>query len=858
LADRKDKERITELEKKVQELEKSLSAKEKICQVLTKRVERSIDSVGGAYSIFERNILLQSLIDQRSRELEEANKKLSEEITERRQTEEELRVAHQRLFDIIDFLPDATFVIDRDRKVIAWNKAIEAMTGVGKEAILGQGDHAYAVPFYGKPRRILIDLVFERIEDTRKNYDFVTREGSTLFAEVYVPTMYHGRGLYLSATASPLFDEEGRTIGAIESIRDVTEHKGIEKELQESEERYRIAIESSNDGIAVMKGDKHLFVNQRFVEMFGYSDPGEIIGKSNRKTVHPDDFHFVNDMNVRRQQGEPVPDRYEFKGIKKDGAPIYVEASATNTVFQGGPVSLVYSRDITERKRAEEALRQAEERYRTIFENAREGIYQTTPEGRVIHANPAIAKIHGFESPQEFMESTRDVGVCYVDPNRRLEFKRILDEKGTIDNFEAQLYRKTGEIIWVTLNGRAVRDQNGVVRYYEGTMQDVTERKQLQSQFLQSQKMEAIGQLAGGIAHDFNNILTALIGYGSLLKMKLGPKDSLIAYVDQILASSQRAANLTQSLLTFSRKQAIELKVHEVDALVRSTEKLLQRLLTEDIECRMILNEGDATIMADISHFDQVIINLATNARDAMPNGGTLTIETKTVFVDSEFIRLHGYGELGRYALISVTDTGIGMTKATQERIFEPFFTTKEVGKGTGLGLSTVYGIIKQHNGYVNAYSEPGKGTTFHIYIPLTTARVQEVEEVARDIHGGTETILVAEDSKELRGLAVEVLTGRGYTVIEAADGEEAVEKFRRHRDVIDLLILDVVMPKKNGKEVYDEIRKMKPAVKTLFTSGYTKDVVIDKGLYGGDFHFIQKPLSPNDLLLKVRDELDL
>jgi PAS domain S-box-containing protein len=778
-------------------------------------------------------------------------------ITRHKQADDALRMAHQRLFDIIEFLPDATFVIDRERKVIAWNKAIEAMTGIRKEDMLGKGDYAYAVPLYGKPRPILIDLIFERAESSKNRYDLITMEGDTISAEVYVPKTYKGKGAYLSATASPLVDAEGRIMGAIESIRDVTEHKRVERELQESEGRYRIAIESSNDGIAIMKGDIHLYVNRRFVELFGYDDPREIIGKSNRETVHPDDFNLVNDINTRRQRGESVPDRYEFKGIKKDGTPVYIEVSATNTVYKGTPVSLVYLRDITERKRAEEELREAEKKYRAIFENAREGIFQTTPEGRIIHANPAIAHIYGYDSPEEFMNSTDDVGRYYLNPSCRQDFKNILEEKGVVDNFEAQICRKTGETVWISINARAVGHEDGTIRYYEGTVQDVTDRKHLLSQLLQSQKMEAVGQLAGGIAHDFNNILTALIGYGSLLKMKIERSNPVSPYVDQILASSQTAANLTKSLLVFSRKEAMELRVHKVGPLIESVEKLLRRLLTEDIECRIILDRKDVPVMADMTQLHQVFINLATNARDAMPTGGTLSIETNAVYIDSEFIEVRGYGKPGQYALISFTDTGSGMDRQTLEKIFDPFFTTKEVGKGTGLGLSIAYGIIKQHRGYITVDSEPGKGTTIRLYLPATKEHAEETEDSARNIRGGTETILIAEDNAGLRGLIVEILTGRGYRVIETSDGEDAIRRFREHAGTISLLILDVVMPRKNGRQAYEEIHELQPGIKVLFTSGYTRDVVIDKGLYGGEFHFIQKPLSPNELLLRVRDILD-
>jgi two-component system cell cycle sensor histidine kinase/response regulator CckA len=380
----------------------------------------------------------------------------------------------------------------------------------------------------------------------------------------------------------------------------------------------------------------------------------------------------------------------------------------------------------------------------------------------------------------------------------------------------------------------------------------------LQAQLLQAQKMEAIGTLAGGVAHDFNNILMAVIGYSNLLQMKMDTDDPLKLYVDQILASSQKATNLTRSLLAFSRKQAIELKPLKMPTILKGIEKLLRRLLPEDIELRIISSAPDTIIMADIGQMDQVLLNLATNARDAMPKGGRLTVETKEVELDNRFKKVHRFGEPGRYALVSVTDTGIGMDERTKAKIFEPFFTTKEVGKGTGLGLAIVYGIIKQHDGYVTVTSEPGQGTTFQIYLRAVKVKVQEATDVPVPIRGGTETILLAEDNKDLRGLMREVLTGEGYAVIEAGDGEDGLYRFMEQKDGISLLILDVVMPKKDGKEVYEEICKVKPDIKTIFVSGHTGDVVIEKGVRDGAFDFISKPVSPSELLQKVRSVLDM
>ncbi len=654
-----------------------------------------------------------------------------EDVTDRKRTEDELRSAHERLYDIIEFLPDATFVIDREKRVVAWNKAIEEMTGIEKEAMLGKGDYAYSVHFYGEPRPIVIDLVFEKNEEMEKTYDNVKREGSKLSMEVYVPRAYRGRGAYLSATASPLFDREGNVAGAIESIRDTTEQKRIEKALQESEERYRTAIESSNDGVAMVRDQNYIFVNRKFLEIFGFQSPDEVVGQSIGRLVHPDDRDRILEMGERQQQKEDVPDRYEFKGLMKNGDIVYIEASVTAATYQGEPISLAF-------------------------------------------------------------------------------------------------------------------------------MRDVTERKSLQAQLLQARKMEAIGTFAGGVAHDFNNILTVITGFGTLIKMAADKHEPINGeYLDQILASSQKAANLTQSLLAFGRKQRINLAPHSIDEMVANTGKLLERLLTEDIDLKITPATEELIVMADVTQIDQILINLAVNARDAMPNGGLLSIRTEVTELDDEFIKAHGYGEKGKYALLSISDTGIGMDRPTKERIFEPFFTTKEVGKGTGLGLATVYGIVKQHNGHISVYSEPHQGTTFRLYFPLVNEERKDETRPSEKVKGGAETVLVVEDDVGVRRLTTEILRAHGYTTVEATDGEDAVKVFMENRDKVDLMVMDVVMPKKNGKEAYEEIKRTHPNVRVIFTSGYTGDVILDKGIQGEAVDFIAKPLSPNGLLQKVREVLD-
>ncbi len=370
--------------------------------------------------------------------------------------------------------------------------------------------------------------------------------------------------------------------------------------------------------------------------------------------------------------------------------------------------------------------------------------------------------------------------------------------------------------------------------------------------------MEAIGTLAGGVAHDFNNILMAINGYGALIQFELDEGSKLWSYADQIIRAGERAANLTQRLLAFTRKQVISPRPIILDEIVRNIDKMLTRLITEDIELKFHLEAADKFVMADADQMDQVLLNLVTNARDSMPHGGAIIIATCVVTLDDDFVKRHDQQNGGEYLLVTVSDNGVGITEDIRERIFDPFFTTKEVGKGTGLGLSMVYGIVKQHNGIIELDSEAGKGTTFRIYLPLIEP-VSKKEQGKSPVflQGNLETILVAEDDTAVMGLLKGLLEKNGYNVITATNGEEAVRKFIDHRDSIRLILLDVIMPRKNGKEVYDEIIGIRSDIKAIFMSGYTNDIIDWKGALQEDINLISKPVRPDDLLLKLREVLE-
>jgi len=426
-------------------------------------------------------------------------------------------------------------------------------------------------------------------------------------------------------------------------------------------------------------------------------------------------------------------------------------------------------------------------------------------------------------------------------------------------SLEHRVLHPDGTLKHIKANGLVIRNAQGEAVRMIGLNQDISEQKALEDQLRQAQKMEAIGQFAGGIAHDFNNILTAIFGFASMVQLKMAETDPLRFNIDQVLAAAERAAGLTQSLLTFSRKQVLNLRPVNLNEVINKVDKFIGRIIGEDIKLQLVHKADDIVVSADSGQIEQVLLNLATNARDAMPQGGIFSIVTERVDIDQEYIDFYGYGTPGAYARIAVSDSGTGMDAATKKRIFDPFFTTKEVGRGTGLGLSIVYGIVKQHKGFINVYSEPGHGTTFSVYLPQAQG-----EQLAKATHaemrypsGGTETILIAEDDAVVRQLSKTVLTEFGYTVIEATNGEEALQKFLEHRDRIRLLLFDIVMPKKNGKEVYDEIRKTGSDVKVIFLSGYPAEVIGNTGLSEFGSNLIMKPVHPQDLLRRIREELD-
>jgi PAS domain S-box-containing protein len=509
-----------------------------------------------------------------------------------------------------------------------------------------------------------------------------------------------------------------------------------------------------------------------------------------------------------------------------------------------------------DRKRNEQALRRSEVRYRSMVQTAVYGIYRSSVDGRFLDVNPALIGMLGYNSAQELLDldPQKDIFVDSAEHTRLVdEFRRT----GRMDGFEVRWKRKDGVPITVRISGRAVVSGDQASDVLEAIAEDVTERRLLEDQFRQSQKMEAVGRLAGGIAHDFNNLLMVISGYTEVLLYHLSPGHPLYGKAEAIQQASDRASTLTRQLLAFSRKQLLELKVIDVNAIVTDMERLLRPLIGEHIELTTSLSSDVGCTRADAGQLEQVIMNLVVNAKDALPNGGKLSIRTASVMLDDSYRPENTFIQHGPYVMISVADNGHGMDRETQARIFEPFFTTKEKGKGTGLGLSTVYGIIKQSGGYIFVQSEPGRGTSFNIYLP----RVDEPSEslaapVSPATTGGSETILLVEDEDSVRQLVRETLESRGYRVLEAENGTAGLAVSAKHTDPIHMVITDIVMPGMSGHELVQKLTPSRPGIKALYLSGYAQDAFSATGVAENPKIFLQKPFTLHSLARKVREVL--
>ncbi|HET7109154.1 MAG TPA: PAS domain S-box protein [Candidatus Acidoferrum sp.] len=562
---------------------------------------------------------------------------------------------------------------------------------------------------------------------------------------------------------------------------------------------------------------------------------------------------------IRKKRTQSLPEDAVL--VDKSGNLFPLDDSVAPIRLRTGDVvgAVIVFRDATNRRRTEAARVEAETRYREIFENAVVGMFQSTPDGRYLRVNQAMASMHGYISPEAMVAATTDIAHQeYEHPAQRDEFMHLLEEKKVVTAFPLEVSRRDGTRLSTIVHARVVSDADGKIQYYEGTQEDITARKRLQAQLEHAQKMEAVGRLAGGVAHDFNNVLHVIYGYSDLAMEKVDANHPVLRDITRIKEAAKRATRLTKQLLAFSRQQAVEPAVLDLNKLISGWSQMLQRLVGEDIN--IFFQPGDALglVLADHGHVEQILMNLAVNARDAMPLGGTIRIVTGNITLDKKYAQQHPPVLPGPYVMLSFSDTGHGIDRNLLQKIFEPFFTTKESGKGTGLGLATVYGIVKQSGGNIWVYSEPGVGTTFKIYLP----RVDRKEALPQpaplaDFTGGNETILLVEDDTDIRDLVAAMLKAGGYNVLVAESPSAALHAAHNSSANIALLLTDIIMPEMSGVELCQRIRAARPAVRQLYMTGYPGSELARRGLLESDAEILEKPFEEHDLLARVRAVLD-
>ncbi len=761
-------------------------------------------------------------------------------VSERRQVEEMLRRERFLMKTLMDTIPDAIYFKDAQSRFLRVNRACAEHSGFNDPAdVVGKTDFDLFGP--------------EHAEGAFRTEQEIMRTGQPVQDQEERETWPDRPAAWVSTTKMPLRDPSGAVIGTFGLSRDITKRKQAEEALRQSEQRFRTVFDRMQlIGLELDPSGRITYCNDFFLELTGRRRE-EAVGADYLADFLPPGS-AVRAVFARAMASGEMPTHFRNAILTRGGRQREIEWN--NTLLREGDGRIVgvvsIGQDITEREVAEQELRRSEAEFRGLVEHAPVGIYRATRDGRFLTVNPALVRMLGYGWAEEVLrlDIARDV---YADPALR---ERLIRE--SLPRAEVGWKRRDGTTVTVELTMHRIPTPDGR-EVYEGIVEDVTEQRSLENQFRQAQRLEAVGRLAGGVAHDFNNVLTAITGYSDLLLEDMGAGDAHRPDVEEIKAAAMRAAALTRQLLAFSRKQVMQPRVLDLNDVVRTLDKMLRRLIGEDIKLELALDPALGAVRADPGQVEQVLLNLAVNSRDAMPDGGRLTIETANVDLDEAYVRDHAGATPGRYVLVAVSDTGVGMDAETRSHIFEPFFTTKEMGKGTGLGLATVYGIVKQSGGYVWVYSEPGRGATFKVYLPQVDERAEEVGGplLAEPVAGGRETVLLAEDDPSVRGVVFEMLSQKGYRVLRAADGQAALEMARGHAGKIELLVTDLVMPGMTGRELADALRAERRDLRVLYMSGYTDDAVVRHGVLDQGMPYIQKPFTPRGLSSKVREVLD-
>lgn len=782
------------------------------------------------------NRRLEKQVTERTAELTQTNSALQKELTDRKFLQSSLA----KLAAIVESSDDAIITKDLNGKITSWNHGAEKLYGYSREQVLGL-DISLIVP---KERLHEIQEIIAKISAGQRVDHFETQRITS-----------SGTGLDVSVTASPVFNAEGELCGVATIARDITPAKRAQEALLRSETQYRLLFENNPMPMWIFdrKNLRFQAVNEAAIKHYGYSRREFL--KMTIADIRPaeDVPKLLSEISI--DSGE-LQDAALWRHRKKDGTIIDVEITACGVDTPTPESELILAHDVTERLKNERHLRQSEERFSKVFRSSPLGItISRESDGLYLDANAAFLRMMEYEYDDLVGETAHQLNI-WNEPHDREQMLRRLGQPDLTMPLEVRFRTRSGKSRLVQIAAETVEldDQRCVL----AITQDVTEARLLEQQFRQAQKMEAIGRLAGGVAHDFNNMLGVIIGYSELARERLPDDEKSKKYVAEIRRAAERAAGLTRRLLSFSRQQPQVPRVLNLNSIVQNLEGMLARMIGEDISLIFRPREPLGSVWVDLVQMEQVLMNLAVNARDAMPNGGELIIETENIYLDETYIGQQGPAKPGHYVQFTVSDTGCGMDAATQAQIFEPFFTTKEPGKGTGLGLATVWGAIKQSNGYISVYSYIGRGTTFKIFLP----RIDKAAEglIPADIDAvasyGYETVLVVEDEDALRELAVSVLERRGYKVLSASAGNVALEIAKEYSSEIALVVTDVIMPKMTGPDLVTELRKHRPRLKVLYMSGYSRNLIVDEGAVDSQAAMLSKPFSSLELLNRVREVL--
>ena len=760
------------------------------------------------------------------------------DVTERKRIEEALREKDAQYRALVEESFDGILVI-KETKIIFANSRLCQMMGYSKEELQGM-DHWLTVH-----------------PDDR---DVVRERSLARTCGEYVPSHYEVKQLRKDGS---VFDAEiqARSIriqgapGVQVWIRDISESKRVENALRESEERFRTAFQTYPDAVAISRLSDGVFIeaNAGFTEISGFTRE-EAIGKSSLELSLWHDPRDRDRLTAGlKEKGYVKNLEAQFRG--KDGLLRTGLMSACIIMLAGEPHILTATRDVEDWKRAEQALRESEDRYRRLFEEIRDAVYITTREGSLVDVNQAFLDLFGFSREEA---GNMDVLQIYTDAGDRKRFQEEIERRGSLKDYEVSFRKRDGTKIEGLLTATVRRDKDGKVLGYQGLLRDVTDQNLLQRQLLQAQKMEAVGTLAGGIAHDFNNLLQAILGYSDLLLVKKPSGDPDREKLEVIQHAARDGADLVSRILTFSRRAEVKMRPIDLNEEIRRVEKLLRRTLPRMIQIDLVLSEDLRIINADPAQVEQVLLNLGVNAQHAMPDGGQLLIETSNVSLADEYVRKHVGAMSGHYVLLTISDTGVGMASDVLDRIYEPFFTTKTTAEGTGLGLSVVHGIVAQHGGDIRCYSEPGKGTSFKIYLPASASEpILDLTEKQEFPLFGTETILLVDDDDRIRETGRELIEMSGYRVVIAHSGEEALEIYASHKGEISLVILDLVMPGMGGSRCLKELIRIEPDVKVLVASGYSDNGLAVGEQVAGARGFIRKPYGAKEMLGAIRKVLD-